>query len=634
MNIPVPKLRAKILGLILGISLVTLAAMIAIVIVFIKPRLEAKLAKRGQSIAHAISTQCISPILTGQLLQLDMLFREFVRTENDLEYIYVVAPQGEITAHSFGRDFPLELKTVKPLVDKDGHGIARITTGERELVDISLPVLDGTLGRIHVGMSAASIKKDVNDILLSFTSIAGLLFLAALLLQVFLDRWVIRPIGAIRKASLSVQGGNLDKRVAVISADEIGSLAAEFNRMLDTIKESRANLLEEKVLLTQSEEKLRASESSYQIFTSITSDFVYRCLRRGTEPFRIQWIAGATEEITGYTLDELKQMTCWLQIVHPADKERVNRFLLGLNSGDRAAIDFRIITKGGDVRWIHESSYCEAGDVPGELLHYGSSQDITSRKAVEHEIQRLNRDLEALVAERTGDLIRSNRDLASFCYAISHELRAPVARLKGLSQALQEEWAENPADAVYCARRIEVASSELQRVINSVLQLSRLSQASFVPQPLNLSKIVREITGSLTSENPQRQFALTIADELTASGDPALVRLCLENLLGNAFKYTAHEPVARIEFGRDAASGAFFVKDNGIGFDMNHADNLFEPFIRLQRDEEFSGSGIGLATVQRIVDRHGGRIWAESVPGEGATFFFKLSESYGDSHDA
>lgn len=748
-------LRTKILGLFLGVSLIVLAAMIIIVVFFVKPRLENKLEKRGRSIVHAMAAQCITPILSRQYFQLDMIFREFALTDEGVDYLYVLNPDGEIIAHSFGKEFPVELKKLKPNLDKEGYGIVDFTAGDEEIIDISYPLLDGTLGRVHVGIPAGSIKKDVNDILLSFTGIAGLFSLAMLLLLVFLERLVIKPIGALRTASLFVQGGDFDSRVAVKSADEIGSLATEFNRMLDTIKESRANLLQEKGLLVkseerlrkiielspismalvamdgtieyinsyavatfgyqpedipnmddwwqkaypdpayreqvrvqwmglvekaiaengyierseylvtckdgttktmlifgvivaekvfvifeditarkQAEEKLRASEASYQIFTSITSDYVYKCSRRGAEPFMVQWMAGATEAITGYSIEELKQMVCWLQIVHPEDKERVSRFLLGLTPGNKAAIDFRIIAKDGGVRWIHESSYCESGTVPGELFHYGSSQDITVRKNVEDEIKRLNRDLESLVDERTTELLRSNRDLASFCYAISHELRAPVARLKGLSQALQEEWADNPEDAQYCARRIEAASSELQRVINSVLQLSRLSQASFVPQPLNLSAIVREIADSLTGENPQRQVELIIADNISASGDPALVHLCLENLLGNAFKYTARESLARIEFGRDAASGAFFIRDNGTGFDMSHADNLFEPFIRLHREEEFNGSGIGLATVQRIIERHGGRIWAESAPGAGATFYFRLSTSSGDSHDA
>jgi signal transduction histidine kinase len=261
-------------------------------------------------------------------------------------------------------------------------------------------------------------------------------------------------------------------------------------------------------------------------------------------------------------------------------------------------------------------------------------EDITTRKLAEEEIARLNSNLEGLVAKRTEELSRINRDLASFCYAISHELRAPVGRIKGLSQALQEEWAENPGVAEYCAQRIEVASSELQRVIDSVLQLSRLSQSSFVPQPLNLSVLVREIADSLVSETSDRKVEVIIADDITARGDLSLMRLCLDNLLGNAMKYTVRQPLSRIEFGRDAASGAFFIRDNGIGFDMAHADHLFEPFIRLHLEEEYNGSGIGLATVQRIIERHSGKIWAEASPGQGAAFYFTLSPSDGDMHDA
>jgi signal transduction histidine kinase len=261
-------------------------------------------------------------------------------------------------------------------------------------------------------------------------------------------------------------------------------------------------------------------------------------------------------------------------------------------------------------------------------------EDITEQKAAERKIQKFNADLEKLVDERTTELLRSNSDLSSFCYAISHELRAPVARIKGLSQALQEEWAENPADAEYCAGRIEVASNELQRVIDSVLQLSRLSQSPFVPTLLDLSQLVREISTSLAIETAERQIEFSIASNLTASGDPSLVRLCLENMLRNAVKYSKLQPLAKIEFGKDVAKGAFFIRDNGIGFDMEYARNLFEPFVRLHKQEEFAGSGIGLATVQRIIERHGGRIWADASPGNGATFYFTLTPSYGDRHDA
>jgi PAS domain S-box-containing protein len=625
MRMPALTLRTKIIGLLLGVSLIVLGATIIIVLSFVKPRLENKLEKRGQSIVHAMAAQCITPILSRQYFQLDLIFREFVNEDEGVDYLFVLSTDGEIVAHSFGKEFPVELKKLKPKIDKEGYGVIDFTAGDREIIDISYPLLDGTLGRIHVGIPAGSIKKDVNDILLSFTAIAGLFFLAMLLLLVFLERWVIWPIDLLKTASLSVQEGDFDKRVEMVSADEIGSLAAEFNRMLDTIKESRTNLLQEKSLLTKSEERFRKIIELSPISMALVA-------MDGT----IEYINSYAIATFGYLPEDIPTMGDWWLKAYPDPVYREEVISRWMSLVEKAIAEQKHIERREYV------VTCKDGTLKTMLIFgvivadkfFVVFEDITQRKAAEEKIKRLNANLESLVNERTTELLRSNRDLSSFCYAISHELRAPVARLKGLSQALQEEWAENPADAEYCARRIEVASNELQRVINSVLQLSRLSNATLVPKPLNLSALVREIINPLVNEASDRKFELVIAADIIASGDSSLVRLCLENLLGNAVKYTAREALTRIEFGRDAVNGALFVKDNGIGFDLVNADNMFEPFTRLHQEEEFSGNGIGLATVQRIIERHGGRIWAESAPGQGATFYFTLSSSQGESHDA
>jgi len=269
----------------------------------------------------------------------------------------------------------------------------------------------------------------------------------------------------------------------------------------------------------------------------------------------------------------------------------------------------------------------------GQEVIFCAARDISQRIRYEEKLRELNAELEQRIKSRTLELEISNRDLASFCYAISHELCAPVARIVGLSQVLQEDLVENPATAEHCAKRITVAGGELQRVIDSVLRLSRLAQSSFEPRLINLSALVREIMNSMIAEIPERQVQVVIADDLTATVDPSLVRLCLENLLGNALKYTSRQPLARIEFGMDTSKGAFFIKDNGIGFDMAQANKVFEPFARLHTEDEFAGDGIGLATVQRIIERHGGRIWADASPGHGAVFYFTLNSSNGNRHD-
>lgn len=618
-------LRSKILVITLGISLMTIAAMVLLVEFFVKPRLEAKLEKRGTSIVHAISPQCINPLLSRHYLQLDLLFREFIKSERDVTYIYVIDPNGEVAAHSFGREFPTELKGLKPRNNMDGYGIARFATTDYEIIDISLPLLDGELGTLHLGISAGSIANDVNEILMSFIGIAILFISSSLILLLFLETWIIKPIFGIRSASVQVRSGNFESRAAVSSRDEIGGLAEDFNSMMDAIKESRETILREKQLLAESERSLRTVIQQSPISMAMVS-------MDGT----IEFINDYAIETLGYRPEEIPTLGEWWRKAYPdaAYRDQViaqwNGLVEKAIAGDRhiGRHEYSVTCRDGTNKTMLIFGVLIAGKIFVVL------EDVTARKQVEVRIQNLNNELERMVADRTTELVRINRDLASFCYAISHELRAPVARLTGLSQALLEDWGENPDDAEFCVKRIEVASRELQRVINSVLQLSRLSQSSFAPQPLNLSRMVRGIADNLVKEHPERKVEFVIADDITASGDPALVQLCLENLVSNAFKYTSTCPVARIEFGRDASLGAFFVGDNGIGFDMACSNKLFEPFIRLHRDDEFAGSGIGLATVQRIIERHGGRIWAEASPGHGAAFYFTLNSSRGGAHDA
>jgi PAS domain S-box-containing protein len=262
----------------------------------------------------------------------------------------------------------------------------------------------------------------------------------------------------------------------------------------------------------------------------------------------------------------------------------------------------------------------------GEEVMLCDGRDIRERVHYEEKLQGLNAELEQRIKDRTIELELSNRDLSSFCYAVSHEMLAPVARLKGFSRMLQEDLAENPDEALYCARRITAASNRLEQVVDAVLQLSRLSQTSFTLVPLDLSRMAREIFEEIERDLHGRKVEVTVAERITAVGDPQLMRLCLVNLLGNAVKYSARKETARIEFGFDAGHSALFIRDNGVGFDTSFADRLFEPFIRLHAEDEFVGSGIGLATVQRIIERHGGKIWADAEPDKGATFFFTLEQ--------
>ncbi len=237
-------------------------------------------------------------------------------------------------------------------------------------------------------------------------------------------------------------------------------------------------------------------------------------------------------------------------------------------------------------------------------------------------------DLERQVAERTAALTAANHELSAFAYSVSHDLRAPLRAIDAFSQALLEDHsAALDAQGQDYLRRVRANASRMGQLIDDLLQLSRLTRAEMRLEPIDLSAIARSIASDLQRAQPGRTVAFSIEPGLTARGDPRLLRVLLENLLGNAWKYTSRHPSAHIAFGRSSENGesVYFVRDDGAGFDLAYADKLFRPFQRLHTSEEFEGAGVGLATAQRVVRRHGGRIWADAAPERGATFFFTLS---------
>ena len=338
-------------------------------------------------------------------------------------------------------------------------------------------------------------------------------------------------------------------------------------------------------------------------------------------------------EITGYTADELCSMRIQ-DITHPGDLDADLANMQRLISGeiDSYSMEKRDVRKDGGVVWI-EANRAAVHDPDGSpVLVVGAVRDITAQRDAEAEVGRLNTDLETRVERRTADLALANKNLEAFSYSVSHDLRAPLRALSGYSEALLEDYSDRLDETGRgYAERIQAASERMATLIDDLLQLARVSRSQMHLRPVDLSAEAAAVVKEFQAADPGRRIQISIQDGVRATADRGLIRTVLQNLVENAWKFTSRQENPAMEFGSMPADGAeigCFVRDNGAGFDPAHAAKLFEPFERLHTDTDFAGTGIGLASVQRIIERHGGRIWAESAVGSGATFYFTLDATH------
>jgi len=318
------------------------------------------------------------------------------------------------------------------------------------------------------------------------------------------------------------------------------------------------------------------------------------------------------------------------EFIHPEDRELVRQaFEKAIEARGDYEVEFRFLPRGRPPGWMlgRGRGYYDAAGKPLRLVGVGI--DITDRKLAELEISRLNAELERRVQARTAQLEATNQELEAFAYSVSHDLRAPLRGIRGFSEVLLEHHADRlDADGQALLRRACEAAQRMNRLIDDLLKLSRLGQSELRWRQVELSALAESITAELRKAEPARTVEVAIEPNLRAGGDERLLGIVLDNLLRNAWKFTSRQPQARIEFGfTDKPEPAFFVRDNGVGFDLAHAGKLFGVFQRLQSASDFAGTGIGLATVQRIVKRHRGRVWATGVVNQGAAFYFTLPET-------
>jgi len=414
--------------------------------------------------------------------------------------------------------------------------------------------------------------------------LAVLLLFIALYLGLRISRHIDSSLKNLLRGTSTVSSGDLSYQVPILAPDEIGYLTDEFNKMTENLKNSTVSRVFVENIIESMFDGLLVLDSSGVI------------LRANK----------VTADIFGYELNELigHPLKTLIPTALPLKTERTVMESIGIS---KSGLQFPVS--------ISLSPLESQRDASGLMVCV--VRDITALKESEKQLN-----------SRNIELANANRELEAFSYSVSHDLRAPLRSVDGFSLALLEDSAEFlNVEARGYLDRIRAAVQKMGKLIDDLLNLSRITRSGLHPQTVNLSQMALEIAENLQAENSNRQVEFIIQDQITALADPDLMHVVLENLFGNAWKYTSKHKTARIEFGTTMTPDqktVFFVRDDGAGFNMDYAKKLFGAFQRLHTDAEFPGTGVGLATVQRVIHRHGGTIWAEGAVEKGSTFYFSL----------
>ena len=442
--------------------------------------------------------------------------------------------------------------------------------------------------------------------------------LFVVLLSLLFAHTITDPLRRLVESAEEIGRGNLDFRLKTEGKDEISTLAQAFNQMAENLKfitASRDELDSEIIERRKAEEQLRIKDFAFESSSSADSiSSKEGVLTHANPAFASMWRYANVDEVIGLPILDFL-----------AEKDEALEIIESITATGKWSGEYKALRKDGST--FIALSYANAVyDAEGnQTALYSSVIDITERKDAEQEILRLNEELEQRVVKRTAQLKTANEELEAFAYSVSHDLRSPLRAIDGFSRIIMDEHLSDlPSEVQRYLGLVRDNTLDMDKLIDSLLAFSRLGRQDLTKQRVFPNEIVNLALKELEIDLAGRAVEKTIAELPECQADPSLLKLVYINLLSNALKFTRGRDPAIIEIGFIDREGEliYFVKDNGVGFDMQYADKLFGVFQRLHRADQFEGTGVGLANVQRIIHRHGGRIWVEAEVDQGATFYF------------
>ena len=608
-----------------------------------------QLARQGRFIAEQIGLSTREAVVSLNWISTEKAIQNAAAVE-DVIFCQVVMPDGTIyladdrTCHRERIESEIvlaESSAVKDYVDPR-------TGREGKLIIERVEIMDEEAWWVLLAVSSDSIDRATHSMLFSNLCAAVVIMVFAIGSALVLSKGISDPIVQLAAAARAFRAGRLNHPIDTKASGEIGILARSLNQMIQELQASQEQLEDYSKGLEEASGRVRESEMRVRALADDALDGIYMI-----QDDRYVYCNQALAHMLDHTIDEILALEDRTAIMadtplgKPLISECYEARLRGehppsqyeaqlVKHGGQTIVDVllasSVVEIEGKLRFIvlvkditdrkraeealqeaHDELERRVEDRTTDLVESNEQlrQEISLRKRAQEEIHRLNEGLEQRVAERTAELRAANKELEDFAYAIAHELRSPLRGMDGFGLALLEDYADklDPVGQDYLWR-VRGASQRMAGLIDDLLMLSQITRRETQRERVDLSALTHKIANELREAQPEREVEFIIEEDVFADGDAALHELVLEHLLKNAWKFTGKHPRARIEFGVDQSDGetAYFVRDDGVGFDMQYADKLFGAFQRLHPVAEFEGNGAGLATVQRIVHRHGGRI--------------------------